>query len=76
MASRSRRRPNRPDSSTIIGVASDAHSIKVEANNVAELYEPLTPADFSEVFLVARARSDVDRLPPILREAAAHSIRA
>jgi predicted permease len=59
------------DSPTIIGVASDAHSIKVEANNVAELYQPLTPADFSdEVFLVARARGDVDRLPPILREAA------
>ena len=59
------------DSSTIIGVASDAHSIKVEANNVAELYQPLTPADFGdEVFLVARARGDVDRLPPILREAA------
>ena len=58
------------DSSTIIGVASDAHSIKVEANNVAELYQPLTPADFTdEVFLVARARGDVDRLPPILREA-------
>ena len=58
------------DSSTIIGVASDAHSIKVEANNVAELYTPLRPADFSEVFLVARARGDVDRLPPLLREAA------
>lgn len=58
------------DSSTIIGVASDAHSIKVEANNVAELYEPLRPADFSEVFLVARAKGDVDRLPPILRDAA------
>jgi predicted permease len=58
------------DSSTIIGVASDAHSIKVEANNVAELYQPLTPADFAdEVFLVARARGDVDRLPPVLREA-------
>ena len=41
---------------TIIAVASDAHAIKVEANNVAELYVPLTPRDFSEVFLVARAR--------------------
>jgi predicted permease len=57
-------------SATIIGVAGDAHSIKVEANNVAELYVPLTPADFSEVFLVARARRDADRLPPILRDAA------
>ena len=58
------------DSSTIIGIASDAHSIEVAANNTAELYEPLKPADFSEVFLVARARRDADRLPPILREAA------
>ena len=59
-------------SATIIGVANDAHSIKVEANNVAELYEPLTPGDFSEgVMIVARARHDADRLPPILREAAA-----
>ena len=55
---------------TIIGIAADAHSIKVEANNVAELYRPLKPADFSEVFLVARARHDADRLPPVLREAA------
>ena len=55
---------------TIIGIAADAHSIKVEANNVAELYLPLKPADFAEVFLVARARTDADRLPPILREAA------
>jgi hypothetical protein len=59
------------ESSTIIGVASDAHSIKVEANNVAELYRPLTAPDFSEVFLVARARQDADLLPRILRDAAA-----
>jgi hypothetical protein len=55
---------------TIIGVAADAHSIKVGANNVVELYVPLKPADFSEVFLIARARGDADRLLPILREAA------
>jgi predicted permease len=55
---------------TIIGVAGDAHSIKIGANNVVELYVPLKPADFSEVFLVARARSDADRLLPVLREAA------
>jgi ABC-type lipoprotein release transport system permease subunit len=34
------------------------------------LYQPLTAADFSGVFLVARARHDVDRLPAALREAA------
>jgi predicted permease len=55
---------------TIIGVAADAHSIKPDATDVAELYRPLTPQDFSYVELVARARNDADRLPPILREAA------
>jgi predicted permease len=56
--------------STIIGIAADAHSIKVDANDVAELYRPLKTEDFSYVELVVRARTDPDRLPPILREAA------
>ena len=34
------------------------------------MYLPLKPADFAEVFLVARARTDADRLPAVLREAA------
>jgi predicted permease len=55
---------------TIVAVAADAHSIKVDANDVAELYRPLKLADYSEVELVARARADADRLLPILREAA------
>jgi predicted permease len=55
--------------STVIGVAADAHTIKVDANDVAELYRPLTLADFSYVELVTRARTNADRLPPILREA-------
>lgn len=62
--------PKSAAKATIIGVAGDAHSIKVEANNVAELYLPLKPEDFSVVYLVARARTDADRLPPVLREAA------
>ena len=37
---------------------------------MAELYRPLAAADFSEVELIARARTDADRLLPILREAA------
>ena len=61
--------------STIVGIASDAHAIKVEANNVAELYKPLVTDDYSEVFLVARARRDADRLPGILREAASLDAR-
>ena len=55
---------------TIVGVAADAHSIKVDANDVAELYRPLKIEDFSAVELVTRARTDADRLLPILREAA------
>ena len=62
--------PKGDSEATIIGVAGDAHSIKVEANDVAELYLPLKPEDFSFVNLVARARTDADRLPPVLREAA------
>jgi predicted permease len=60
---------SRPED-TIVGVAADAHSIKVDANDVAELYRPLKVEDFSYVELVARARTNADRLPPILREAA------
>ena len=55
---------------TIVGIAADAHSIKVNATNVAELYRALSVEDFGQVFLVARARGDVTRLPAILREAA------
>jgi predicted permease len=63
-------REGETEPSTIIGVANDAHSIKVEANNVSELYKPLVTTDFPEVFLVARARGDVAGLPRILRDAA------
>ena len=55
---------------TIVGVAADAHTVKVDANDVAELYRPLKLPDFSYVEMVVRGRGDVDRLPPILREAA------
>jgi putative ABC transport system permease protein len=56
--------------STVVGIAADAHTIEVSATNAAELYRPLSLDDFSLVYLVARARADVIRLPPILREAA------
>ncbi len=59
-----------PPEGIIIGIAADAHSINVNATDAAELYRPLAPVDFSQVYLVARARSNADRLPPILREAA------
>ena len=60
---------------TIVGVAADAHSIKVNATDVAELYRPLKPEDFSTVFLVARARTNADLLPAILREAGSQDPR-
>jgi predicted permease len=60
---------------TIVGIAADAHSIKVNATDVAELYRPLKLEDFSLVFLVARARSDAELLPPILREAGSRDPR-
>ena len=55
---------------TIIGIAADAHAIKVNATNVTELYRPLAVDDYSEVSLVARARRDAGMLLPVLREAA------
>jgi len=69
--------PKRSDKSegTIVGVAADAHSIKVNATDVAELYRPLAPEDFSMVFMVARARRDADALPMILREAGSQDPR-
>lgn len=62
--------PRSQPEDTIIGVAADAHTIKVTATNVAELYRPLVAEDFSQVSLIARGRSDPERLLPVLREAA------
>jgi predicted permease len=60
---------------TIVGLASDAHAIKVNAIDVAELYRPLKLEDFSLVFLIARARTNAGLLPPILREAGSQDPR-
>lgn len=60
---------------TIVGVAADAHSIKVNATDVAELYRPLQRKDFSMVFLVASTSADASLLIPLLREAAAQDAR-
>lgn len=55
---------------TIIGIAADAHSLKVTATNVAELYQPLAAEDYNLVYLLARARGDAAELIPAMREAA------
>lgn len=60
---------------TIVGVAADAHSIKVNATDVAELYRPLRLEDFSTVFLVASARRNATALPAVLREAGSQDPR-
>ena len=62
--------PKSEPTDTIIGVAGDAHTIKVGRMGVAELYRPLAPADYSQAVLIARARTDAARLRPVLSEAA------
>ncbi len=60
---------SRPEG-TIVGIAADAHAIKVNATNVTEMYKGLSVDDYAGVSLVARARTDPNRLLPVLREAA------
>ena len=67
--------PRSNPSDIIVGVAADAHTIKVNATDVTEVYRPLTREDFGVVSLVARGRSDAARLVPILREAAEQDSR-
>jgi predicted permease len=63
--------PKSEPKNTIVGVAADAHTIKVGRMGVAELYRPLAPADYDQAVLIARARTDAARLRPVLSEAAA-----
>ncbi len=63
--------PKSEPKDTIVGVAGDAHTIKVGRMGVAELYRPLAPADYDQAVLIARARTDPARLRPVLYEAAA-----
>jgi predicted permease len=60
---------------TIVGITADAHAIKINATDVAEVYKPLMAEDFPLVFLVAAARTDADRLVTVLREAGAQDSR-
>jgi predicted permease len=62
--------PRSTPEATIVGVARDAHSIKVEAVHTAELYRPLAAAEYVQAVLIARARGDAATLAPVLREAA------
>ena len=63
--------PRSEPTATIIGVAGDAHSIRIESAYTAELYRPLRDDDYVDAILIARARGDAATLAPVLREAAA-----
>ena len=67
--------PRSSPASTIVGVAGDAHAIRVGAANSSELYRPLAAAEHVQAVLIARARGDATTLAPILREAAAMDSR-
>jgi predicted permease len=55
---------------TIVGVAGDAHSIRIESAYTSELYRPLRKEDYVDAMLIARSRGDAAVLAPVLREAA------
>lgn len=63
--------PRLKPEATIVGVAGDAHAIKVESVHTSELYRPLAAAEYVGAILIARARGDAATLAPVLREAAA-----
>ena len=62
--------PRSQPTDVIVGIVGDAHTIRVHATTVAELYRPLRREDYAEAALVARSRDDAARLVPVLREAA------
>jgi hypothetical protein len=62
--------PRSHPTDVIVGVVGDAHTIRVHATTVAELYRPLRREDYAEATLVARTRDDAARLVPVLRDAA------
>ncbi len=62
--------PRSKPAATIVGVVGDAHAIRPEAANTAEVYHPLTPDDYIQAVLIVRARNDVTSLPALLGEAA------
>ena len=62
--------PRSKPGATIVGVAGDAHSIRVEAAYTSELYRPLAAEEYVQAILIARARGEAATLAPVLREAA------
>jgi predicted permease len=62
--------PSKP-AATIVGVAGDAHAIRLGAVRSSELYRPLREADHVQAVMIARARGDAAAIAAVLREAAA-----
>ncbi len=62
--------PRSKPEAMIIGVAGDAHAIRIESAYGAELYRPLGGGDYVQAILIARARGDAATLVPVMREAA------
>jgi macrolide transport system ATP-binding/permease protein len=60
---------------TIVGVAADAHLIKMEATDVAESYSPLLPDQYPGLLLIARSRTDPEGLLEPMRAAARRADR-
>ena len=60
---------------TIVGVAGDAHAIRVEAVDTSELYRPLAAEEYVQAVLIVRARGDAATLAPVLSEAASMDSR-
>ena len=67
--------PRSKPAATIIGVAGDAHAIRLGAVRSSELYRPLLEGDYVQAVMIARARGDAAALAPVLREAAAIDAR-
>ena len=67
--------PRSEADATIIAVAGDAHSIRIESAYTSELYRPMSDDDYVQGILIARSRGEVVTLPPVLREAAAIDTR-
>lgn len=55
---------------TIVGVVGDAHMLKIAATDLGEMYSPLNPAGYANYQLIARARTDAERLIGPMRRAA------
>ena len=67
--------PRSKPGATIVGVAGDAHSIRVESAYTSELYRPLAAEEYVQAILIARSRGEAATLAPVYAKRPA-SIRA